>query len=281
MSNANKRVWIAGANGTLGRVLVNRFNHTTDYKLLTSDIDVPIDDLAAVNRFADINHPDVIINCAALTDVKECEANPEEAYRVNAIGARNLAVAAKRISARLIYISSDDVFTGKNKTPLNEFDKPEPLSVYGKSKLAGEHFVETLTDKHVIVRSSWLYGHGHRNFVDRVLSCARSGETIVLPDDGYSSPTSSIALADFISYMIEAKSYGVYHASCEGYCTREDYVREIMSIAGITDYKLTVEDEYMRPSFTPLDNMMLHITHEYQMPEWKEALRAYIMEEGQ
>ena len=111
------------------------------------------------------------------------------------------------------------------------------------------------------------------------MELAKAGETIVLPDDGYSSPTSSIALADFISYMIDSKSYGVYHASCEGYCTREEYVQEILSIAGISDYKLRVEDEYVRPTFTPLDNMMLHITKEYQMPEWKEALRAYITKE--
>lgn len=278
MASANTRVWIAGASGTLGKVLVKKFSRTTDYKLYTTDLEVPIDDLKSVNQFADHNHPDVIINCAALTDVKKCEESPEDAYRVNAIGARNMAVAAKRINARLIHISSDDVFTGVDTTPLNEFDEAKASTVYGKSKLAGERMVQTLTDKHVIVRSSWLYGHGNRNYVDQVINAARAGEEIVLTDGGYSSPTSGKALADFIAYMIEAKSYGLYHASCEGYCTREEYVREILSIAGITDYKLKLEDECNRPSFTPLDNMMLHITKEFTMPEWKEALKEYILE---
>jgi dTDP-4-dehydrorhamnose reductase len=277
MSSANMRVWIAGAGGTLGKVLVKRFDHTTDYKLLISDKDIALDNLQDVNRFADMSHPDVIIDCASMNNIKKCEENPEEAYKVNAIGARNLAVAAKRVNARLIYISSDQVFDGVDETPLNEFETPVPKSVYGKSKLAGEHFVETLTDKHVIIRTSWLYGHGTRNFVDKVLEDAKAGEEIVLPDCGFSSPTSCHALADFVSYMIEAKSYGIYHASCEGYCTREEFAREALKIAGIEDYKLRVETEHPGSVYTPLDNMMLHITKEFEMPEWKEDLKKYIL----
>ena len=173
------RVWIAGAGGRLGSALYHRFSGNTDYKLVTSDRDVPIEDAREAGRFADLNHPDVIINCAGLTDVRACEEKPEEAYKINAIGARNLAVAARRIDAKLIQISTDDVFGGDDDAALCEFDDAHPTTMYGKSKYAGEKLVRELTDKHVIVRSSWLYGVGSYDFVDRVLDNAKKDGKVV------------------------------------------------------------------------------------------------------
>lgn len=193
------RVWIAGAGGRLGSALYHRFSGNTDYKLVTSDRDVPIEDAREAGRFADLNHPDVIINCAGLTDVRACEEKPEEAYKINAIGARNLAVAARRIDAKLIQISTDDVFDGDDDAALCEFDDAHPTTMYGKSKYAGEKLVRELTDKHVIVRSSWLYGVGSYDFVDRVLDNAKKDGKVVLPEDEISSPTSADALAGFTS----------------------------------------------------------------------------------
>ena len=169
MNSITTRIWIAGASGRLGSALSHRFGGNTAYKLVTSDRDVPVEDVSVVGRFADINHPDVIINCAGLTDVRACEENPEEAYKINAIGARNLATAARRIDAKFIQISTDDVFGGDGDKAYCEFDDPQPTTIYGKSKYAGEKLVRELTDKHVIVRSSWLYGVGSYDFVDRVL----------------------------------------------------------------------------------------------------------------
>ena len=156
MNSITTRVWIAGASGRLGSALSHRFGGNTAYKLVTSDRDVAVEDVSVVGRFADINHPDVIINCAGLTDVQACEENPEEAYKINAIGARNLATAARRIDAKFIQISTDDVFGGDEGKAFCEFDDPHPTTMYGKSKYAGEKLVRELTDKHVIVRSSWL-----------------------------------------------------------------------------------------------------------------------------
>ena len=135
------RIWITGAEGRLGSALVKHFEHNTDYEILTSDKDVPVEDDKQIIRFANLNHPDVIINCAAISDVDYCEKNPDEAYKINAIGARNVAVAARMINAKLIHISTDDVFNGVNEEAHNEFDTPKPISVYGKSKLAGESLV--------------------------------------------------------------------------------------------------------------------------------------------
>ena len=220
MNSITTRVWIAGASGRLGSALSHRFGGNTAYKLVTSDRDVPVEDVSVVGRFADINHPDVIINCAGLTDVQACEENPEEAYKINAIGARNLATAARRIDAKFIQISTDDVFGGDEGKAFCEFDDPHPTTMYGKSKYAGEKLVRELTDKHVIVRSSWLYGVGSYDFVDRVLDTAAKEGAVHLPEDEISSPTSADALAGFIEYLVGAREYGLYHASCEGACSR-------------------------------------------------------------
>ena len=226
MNSITTRVWIAGASGRLGSALSHRFGGNTAYKLVTSDRDVAVEDVSVVGRFADINHPDVIINCAGLTDVQACEENPEEAYKINAIGARNLATAARRIDAKFIQISTDDVFGGDEDKAFCEFDDPHPTTMYGKSKYAGEKLVRELTDKHVIVRSSWLYGVG----------------------------------------------------SCDGSCSRAEYAREILRLAGKENVPVTSasENTALRPRFTLLDNMMLRITGLYQMPDWHDALSEYM-----
>ncbi|MDO4270627.1 MAG: dTDP-4-dehydrorhamnose reductase [Eubacteriales bacterium] len=272
------RIWIAGAGGRLGSALRRRFDYSTGYKLLCSDRDVPVGDSREVNRFADINHPDVIINCAGLTDVRECERSPEAAYQINALGARNLAVAARRLDAKLIQLSTDDVFDGAASEALCEFDEAHPVTMYGKSKYAGEKLVRELTDKHVIVRSSWLYGAGTYDFVDGVLDAAAKGEAVRLPGDEISSPTSADALAGFIEYLIEAREYGLYHASCEGACSRAEFAREILRLSGHGDTPVesTVAGQTLRPRFTLLDNMMMRITGIYRMPDWKDALAAYL-----
>lgn len=256
------RVWIAGAGGRLGSALYHRFSGNTDYKLVTSDRDVPIEDAREAGRFADLNHPDVIINCAGLTDVRACEEKPEEAYKINAIGARNLAVAARRIDAKLIQISTDDVFDGDDDAALCEFDDAHPTTMYGKSKYAGEKLVRELTDKHVIVRSSWLYGVGSYDFVDRVLDNAKKDGKVVLPEDEISSPTSADALAGFIECLMHTREFGLYHASCDGSCSRAEWAREILRLNGMDNIPVisAAENTELRPRFTLLDNMMLRIT---------------------
>lgn len=272
------RIWIAGAGGRLGSALYHRFSGNTDYKLVTSDRDVPIEDARGIGSFADLNHPDVIINCAGLTDVHACEENPEEAYKINAIGARNLAVAARRIDAKLIQISTDDVFGGDEDKAFCEFDDPHPTTMYGKSKYAGEKLVRELTDKHVIVRSSWLYGVGSYDFVDRVLDTAAKEGAVHLPEDEISSPTSAEALAGFIDCLMHSREYGLFHASCDGSCSRAEYAREILRLAGKENVPVTSasENTALRPRFTLLDNMMLRITGLYQMPDWHDALSEYM-----
>lgn len=273
-------MWITGAEGRLGTALCQEYQNNTDFKLVISDRDVPVENLDEVIRFANINRPDVIINCAGLTDDKECEKNPDAAYRVNALGARNLAIVAHRLDIKLIQISTDDVFGGTGTESLNEFDTPMPTTMYGKSKLAGEKMVESLTDKHIIVRSSWIYGLGTTDFVDRVLEKAAKKERILLPMDEYSTPTSASALAGFIESIIESSEYGIFHASCEGGCSRADFAREILRTTGNSEIAVQTSSKVgnVKPRFTLLDNMMMRITGIYKMPEWKEELHTYLKE---
>ncbi len=271
------RIWITGSNGRLGSALCHLLTNI-EYQIMPSDTDVPIGESAAVNHFADVNHPDVIINCAGFTDVQRCEQEPEMAYKINALGARNLAVAARRIDAKLIQISTDDVFEGTGTQALHEFLEPHPVTTYGKSKYAGERMVRELTDKHVIVRSSWLYGPGKKDFLHSVLEKAAQREKILVSGDEISSPTSADALAGFIKILIESREYGVYHASCTGACTRAEFAREILQRTGSNPalVETTVAKETMRPRFTLLDNMMMRMTGLYQMPDWKDALTQYL-----
>lgn len=271
------KIWVVGASGRLGSALVERLKSNTKYIVLVSDEDVRVEDRDQVLSFADRNHPGIIINCAGLTDVNKCEEFPEEAYKVNALGARNLAIAARKLDAKMIQISTDDVFNGKDMTALCEFDTPEPVTMYGKSKLAGEKLVAELTDKHVIVRSSWVYGV-KKDFVKEILDKAKNHEKILLPGNEFSSPTSADALAGFVEVLMNTSEYGIFHASCEGCCTRAEFAREILRQANIKDVTVetTSDSLKLRPNYTLLDNMMLRITNLYKMPEWKEALADYL-----
>lgn len=273
------RVWIAGANGRLGHALCEAYENNSDFKLLKSDKEVPVEDLEEVLVFANVSRPNVIINCAGMTDDRACEKNPDEAYRINALGARNLAIAARRVDATMVQISTDDVFGGQHDMAKNEFDVPTPTSVYGKSKLAGEELVKSLCDKHIVIRSSWIYGVGTHDFVDYIMAMAKLGKDIELPYDSYSTPTSASALAGFVEKLIETEEYGIFHASCEGGCSRADWAREILRYTDHANIAVrTSMEKTIKPPFTLLDNMMMRITGVYSMPEWKDELHAYLKE---
>ena len=276
-------VWIAGADGQLGCAVRETLSGNRAVRVLTSDLDVDVTCLEAVEAFAGENSPDVIINCAGMTDLAKCERNEEKAYRVNALGARNLAIAARKASAKLIHLSTDDVFDGTAKRPLTEFDQVNPLTVYGKSKLAGENFVRELASRHMIVRSSWIYGKTKNNFVSYILEGLLMEDTIYVAVDQISTPTSAIELAKFVVKLIDSEEYGTYHASCEGMCSRYEFAKEIVRLSG---KKVNIEPHAAgenpsvvnRPRYTLLDNFMLKVSGIYQMPDWKEALAAFMAE---
>lgn len=278
---SRKCVWIAGSAGGLGSEIC-RHMPSEEYDLLKTDIDLDITDLETVKYFMDMHRPEVVINCAGFTDLKACEQDMVSAYKVNTLGARNLAAAARKIGAKIIYISTDDVFAGNHSKTLTEFDIPTPFSVYGKSKLAGENMVRELNPKHLIVRSSWVYGSNPNSYVEKLLKEAEKTRTIHVPNDQISSPTSAKALAEFIVSTIDSTEYGIYHASCEGSCTRYEFAKTIIELAGLND-KINIEAGLLEHlghagevRCTLLRNLMMEMTGIYHMPHWKTALIEYM-----
>lgn len=274
-----EKIWISGANGHVGSALVKMLDFEKYKYVATDKNEVDITNMDAVHTFCKINRPDIIINCSGLTDLQECEANPDLAYAVNAVGVRNIAQEAQEIGAKLIQISTDDVFgTTDSKVLLNEFDDIAPRSVYGKSKSAGEKFMRALMSRYVIIRSSWVYGLG-KDYVKLVLDAAEKGGTFVAPNYQYSSPTSAKELAKVLMQFIENEYYGTYHVVCKGCCSRYEYAQEILRLAGKEDQLELIPCDDMldtRPKYSVLDNMMIRISNIEEPAEWKAALKEYL-----
>ena len=277
-----KKIWITGAEGHIGTALIDLLEGV-EYQLLPTDInEVDITKIDEVTQFVHVNRPDVVINCAGLTDVQECENNVDEAYRVNAIGVRNVALAANEVNAKVIQISTDDVFDKESRIPYNEFDNVHPRTIYGKSKEAGEKILTQLLNRCVIIRSSWIYGIG-RDFVDEVLRNVGQGKKMEVPNNQYAAPTSAKELAKVIRYFIDNEEYGLYHVVCPGSCSRYEFARTILEYSGkageLDLYPVVIEDS-ARPTYSVLDNMMLRLTGIEEPKEWKTALKEYLDETG-
>lgn len=277
-----KKIWITGAEGHIGTALLDLLEGV-EYQLLPTDIEeVDITKIDEVTQFVHVNRPDVVINCAGLTDVQECENNVDEAYRVNAIGVRNVALAANEVNAKVIQISTDDVFDKESRVPYNEFDNVHPRTIYGKSKEAGEKILTQLLNRFVIIRSSWIYGIG-RDFVDEVLRNVGQGKTMEVPNNQYAAPTSAKELAKVIRYFIDNEEYGLYHVVCPGSCSRYEFARTILEYSGkageLDLYPVVIEDS-ARPTYSVLDNMMLRLTGIEEPKDWKAALKEYLGETG-
>lgn len=274
-----KKVWIVGAGGHVGTALKDLLD-CMKYRLYLTDCkEVDVTDRQLVHQYIMSTRPDVIINCAGLTNIEECEKNPELAYAVNAIGPRNLAVEAQAIEAKLIQLSTDDVFDAKQDKPYNEFDIAHPKTMYGKSKYAGERFIEDLSNRYVIIRSSWVYGTG-RDFVNTVLESIGKKDILEVPVNSYASPTSAEELAKVVIQFIENDCFGIYHGVCKGSCSRYDFALEILKNCDKEDSITIKPVDAEEGSYSVLDNMMLRIDGLEEPCEWKEALKSHIAKTG-
>nr|WP_317282292.1 dTDP-4-dehydrorhamnose reductase [uncultured Sellimonas sp.] len=280
------KVWIAGAAGQLGCALNDVVKkERLDIELKNTDIkELDVTNLSEVLSFARNYRPEVIFDCAAITDVGQCENNIELAFKVNALGARNLAIAAHEINAKIVFPSTDDVFNGIRQVPYHEFDETDPMTGYGRSKLAGENYVKEFTHRHFIIRSNWLFGRGNdSNFVNQILNAIETKTELHISSDQYGSPTSANALASFMYRMIRTEAYGTYHVTCDGVCNRYEFAQEIVRLSG-KEVKVipvpTRKAEYCsaRPTYTVLDNFLLRTLEIASMPTWLEALEEYMEE---
>lgn len=276
------KIWITGANGQIGTAINEVLDPLEAEVFNTDKEELDITDTEEVLNFGEMNRPDVIINCAGIVDLNLCEKEPELAYRVNALGARNLSLVARKVGSKMVQLSTDDVFDGLSKTPYSEFDDTNPKTVYGRSKRAGENYVKEFTHKHFVVRSNWVYGRGN-NFVNKVLEAAKNQTPLALASDQFGSPTSAKDLARLILHLIKTNEYGTYHATCQVMCSRYEFAQEILKAAGKeVEMKAVPTKEsdlsYARPAYAVLDNFILRIIDLYQMPEWKESLQEYMNE---
>ena len=271
----NNSIWVVGAAGRLGKALIELLKKNTAYKIIATDRDVDITNMAAVSQAADIYRPAIIINCAGIPDVEFCESSVVEAFKVNALGARNLAAAARSHNAKIIQPSTDDIFNGYSEGVHTEFDMPVPITVYGKSKLAGENFVRELNPKHLIIRSSWVYGAGTSGFFADVLEKGKNNIPFSVAGNDFSTPTNAMELARVIIELMNKTEYGIYHASCEGKCSRYEFAKAILANMGY-DTNLVTEVMNEKKTSTVLENLMMKMTGICEMPKWEDALADYI-----
>ena len=279
-----QKIWVCGSRGQIGQA-VNDVVDKLEFEMLDTDMDdLDVTDTDEVLRFGEMNRPDIIINCSGMTDIEACEENPSMAYKVNALGARNLAIVASKMQAKMVQLSTDDVFDGKSTAPYTEFDVTNPVTVYGKSKLAGENYVKEFTSKHFIVRSTWVYGKGS-NFITNFLQRTKEGGEIAVASDQFGSPTSANELARFLLHLVHTSEYGTYHATNRGICSRYAFAEEILKMTGkqVTLQPVpTVMDELskVRPAYAVLDNFIMSMVPVYDFPQWQDSLREYLTERG-
>ena len=243
------RIYITGHKGQLGQALLRRLPDAGGGDLPEVDITNPASIEAALAEA----RPDIVIHCAAMTDVDGAARNPELAYRINGLGTQNVALAAAGVGAALVHISTNEVFDGCKASPYFEFDAANPPNPYARSKLAGEWFASHLLPRFYIVRTAWLTAPGGRNFVHRIIQLADERGSLRVVTDEIANPTFAADLADGLARLIETGRYGIYHLTNAGYCSRYDYACQILALAGrahIPIEPITLAD-YPRASTPP------------------------------
>ncbi|MBI4847322.1 MAG: dTDP-4-dehydrorhamnose reductase [Nitrospirae bacterium] len=272
------KVAFTGASGMLGYDIKNIFTDVELVPLTRRDLDITsLDKSVTAIREA---KPDYLIHAAAHTDVDGSELDPDKAYLVNGIGARNITIACEEIKCPIIYISSDYVFDGTKEGSYNEWDKPNPINTYGLSKLLGEQFVTMLTNRFYIARTSWLFGRNGKNFVDTIIKLLAGRDEIDVVNDQFGSPTYTYDLAMKLREII-GRGYGIYHITNSSHCSWHEFAVEIANIKGINKkINPATSDKFKRParrpSFSVLGNTMLKLEGIKELRHWKEALKDYL-----
>jgi dTDP-4-dehydrorhamnose reductase len=281
------KVAIVGANGQLGSDVVRAFAAQGDtvYALEHGDIDIT-EPASVTAKIGDLR-PDLIVNTAAMHHVEQCEHNPQMAFAVNALGARNLAMVAKELRAKMMHISTDYVFDGAQRQPYLETDAPRPLNTYGTTKLAGEFYVRSIVESHFVLRTSGLYGmspcrgKGGLNFVDLMRKLGMERGKVRVVDSEIITPTSTNQLARQIVLLSRSDKFGLFHATAEGSCSWFDFAGEIFELSNLAvrveranagEFPMKVA----RPSYSVLENAALKAAGLNVFRPWQEGLREYL-----
>ena len=261
---------------------------TPHHEVLPVDLpEVDITDPDAIGRSVEAGKPDVVIHAAAFTAVDDCERQPQRAFLVNSAGTQNVVLACRRVDVPMLYISTDYVFDGEKDGPYLENDEPNPLNIYGKSKLEGECHVRELLPRFWIVRTSWLFGPLGKNFVQTILERVRAGESLRVVDDQIGAPTYTVDLAAKLLQVVERGEPGVYHVTNQGYCSWFEFSKEIARQAGLGQSKISPiptsgsDRPARRPRNSRLANARLESEGLGLLPPWSDALARYLAREAQ
>lgn len=274
----SKLVWVTGANGFMGSV-ISRGLERSGYRVVGTDTELSVTEPERLDAFAAEIQPDIIVNCAGIRRDATTLGNKAHAYEVNALGARNVALAANSVDALMVQISSDDVYASHQEGPVNEFDMPHPDTPYGKSKRAGEFMVRDTTPEHLILRSSWVYEANTGRF-KKILDAAKNGEKYGSRTDQYAAPASIALYMKYLLKMLEKDARGTYHITPTGKTNRYDYAAQILKNAGYDPA------EVLEPVTDPetaedivLESLMLEMAGA-KLPTWEEDLRNYMERAG-
>jgi dTDP-4-dehydrorhamnose reductase len=272
------KVLVTGAGGMLGRDVVLAAGNAGHDVVGFGHTELDVSDAVAVAAKFELERPDVVINCAAWTDVDGAEEAEEAATAINGAGAGEVAAAAAAVGASVVYVSSDYVFDGAKGAPYVETDQPAPLSAYGRSKLAGEGATATANKRHFVVRSSWLFGIGGSNFVETMLRLAQTQNEVLVVRDQVGSPTYTWHLAYGIVRLIEGVEFGIHHMAAGDTCSWYDFAREIFDQAKVECLVLSATTDMLgrpapRPPYSALASQR---EHAITLPPWRDGLAAYL-----
>lgn len=272
-------IWVTGCKGFLGREIVKRLKATYNCTVVGTDKELMVTDPERIEAFAQDLRPDVVINCAGISRAVTGLSNRIHAYEVNALGARNVALAANNVGALMVQISTDDVFPVRMAEPANEFDTPYPETPYGKSKRAGEVMVRDTTPNHLIIRSSWVYSIDGGQVKD-ALDAAAAGKTLVARTDQLASPTSISTYVDFLIKAINRKATGVLHVTSRGMASRYEFLSHVLKTCGYDANTILVpESDLVTAEQVELESLMLEMFGA-ELPTWQDDVESYFKEVG-
>jgi dTDP-4-dehydrorhamnose reductase len=272
------KLLVTGAAGMLGRDVMLAAGNAGHDVVGYGRAELDITDAAGLAKKFDLERPDVVINCAAWTDVDGAEAEEQAAFGVNGTGAGNVAAAAAEVGASVVYVSSDYIFDGTKAAPYVESDQVAPLSAYGRTKLAGEEATIAANKRHFVVRSAWLFGIGGPNFVETMLRLATSGNEVLVVRDQVGSPTYTWHLAYGIVRLIEGIEFGIHHMAAAGQCSWYEFAREIFEQAKVECKVLSITtEEFGRPApRPPFSALTSQREHAIRLPTWQDGLAGYL-----
>lgn len=274
------RIYVTGAYGNLGKALTALLT-AQGHTVVAVDLEhVDITDYAAIVRSVADAAPELVMHCAAMTNVDKCAEEPDVSLRVNAFGTQNVALACLHAGAALCYISTNEVFDSERNVPLHEYDVTKPANAYGYSKWMGEQMLREVLPAHYIVRISWLFAHGGTNFLQKIVQAATAQRPISVVVDEIASPTYAVDLVEALSRLVLTRRYGTYHLVNDGYCSRYDFARAILDCTGFASTPITPiqKAQWNRPSRPPTYSVLRNFLAAeigIRLRDWREAVMAF------